>query len=111
MRLNFRSQAGILAAPVTGGLWFPAQFDLLNNRDEPLNSYVAAMPGGRVSQITCRAVCTCDRAETFRGIMFPTGISLTPDKSRLFAVEAFSGRLIAVDRRTGARELVARLPR
>lgn len=108
-RIDLASGA-ILDTPVTKGLWFPAQFALLNNQDEPLQAYVAEMLGGRVTRIVCNAEGSCEKAESFRGIKFPTGISLTPDKSRLFAVESFSGRIIEIDTLTGARKLAGRLP-
>jgi hypothetical protein len=109
-RIDLESGA-ILDTPVENGLWFPAQFTLLNGPGEPLAAYVSEMLGHRVTRIACAANGNCERAASFRGIMFPTGISLTPDKSRLFAVEAFSGRILGIDTATGSMEVVARVPR
>lgn len=109
-RIDLTSGA-ILNTPAENGLWFPAQFTLLNGPDEPLEAYVSEMLGQRVTRIACAADGSCEPAESFQGILFPTGISLTPDKSRLFAVEAFSGRILGIDTATGATEIVARLPR
>lgn len=109
-RIDLASGA-ILDTPAEDGLWFPAQFALLNSADEPLDVYVSEMLGQRVTRIVCAADGSCERAAIFRGIMFPTGISLSPDKSRMFALEAFSGRILGIDTATGTTEIVARLPR
>jgi len=109
-RIDLTSGA-ILNTPAENVLWFPAQFALLNGLDEPLDAYVSEMLGQRVTRIACAADGSCAPAESFQGILFPTGISLTPDKSRLFAVEAFSGRILGIDTATGTTEIVARLPR
>ena len=109
-RIDLESGA-ILDTPAENNLWFPAQFTLRNGPDEPLDVYVSEMLGRRVTRIACDADGSCKRSESFRGIMFPTGISLTPDKSRLFALEAFSGKILGIDTLTGATEIVARLPR
>jgi sugar lactone lactonase YvrE len=109
-RIDLQSGA-ILDTPVENGLSFPAQFTLLNGPDEPLDVYISEMLRGRVARIACDADGSCKRSASFRGIMFPTGISLTPDKSRLFALEAFSGKILGIDTATGTTEIIASLPR
>lgn len=100
----------ILGRLSAGFLWLPAQFAGPVAAGEGSIFFISEMIGQRITQVNCDADGRCRPVKRFRHMRFPSGLALSQDGSRLFAVESFSGRIIAIDAETGAAETIAQLP-
>lgn len=100
----------ILGRLTAGLLWLPAQFAVPVTAGQESSFFISEMLGQRITRVSCDAGGTCLPAQRFGPIRSPSGLALSQDEDRLFAVESFSGRIIEIDIATGAATTIALLP-
>ena len=93
-----------------GLLWAPAQFAGPLAAGAGSIFFLSEMYSKRVTQVNCTADGTCKAVKRFQPLESPLGIALSSDGSRLFAAEAYSGRIVSIDAATGAITTIAQLP-